>query len=42
MTNELLNMVPAFNKGENKYWVLESEVTKVLTSPANHGSWQTS
>lgn len=28
-TNELLNMVPACNKGANEYWVLESEITKV-------------
>lgn len=39
---ELLNMAPALNKGANKHWALEPEVTKVLTSPANHGSWRMS
>lgn len=37
-----LNLAPAFNKRTSKHQALESEVTKVLTQPANHGSWQMS
>lgn len=36
--NKLLNIVPALNKGTNKFWVLEPEVFKDFdTAPMSHG-----